>query len=213
MMRPAYGVAFAGLIASLSFWSQAFAIDPKMLALMKAPPEHFRDTVTIKDDSMETVVTFTTVNGFQEKRGLLGIVWNDNFIRAFMDKKTGTVSYQLYQTVMYEGDWRFYTSVNYETPEGLESAELVKIDSSVGGCSGYRSQCTLRETIGFPIGAQLMKEIADKYKPGSVSAWKFRMKSKAGQDWDDGVLPAEAAGLLQAIDAYKVAHPPKALTK
>lgn len=65
--------------------------------------EHFKNTTTVKDDPLDTVATITTVNGFQEKRGLLGIVWDDNFLRAFIDKKSGKTSFQVYQVIYYQG--------------------------------------------------------------------------------------------------------------
>lgn len=65
-------------------------------------PEHFKNTATVKDDSLDTIATITTVNGFQEKRGLLGIVWDDNFLRAHINKKTGQTSFQVYQSIYYQ---------------------------------------------------------------------------------------------------------------
>ncbi|WP_420553819.1 hypothetical protein [Neptuniibacter marinus] len=40
---------------------------------LKLDKEHFKKTLSLKDDSLDTVATFSTVNGFKEKHGLLGI--------------------------------------------------------------------------------------------------------------------------------------------
>jgi len=58
--------------------------------------DHYYHTATVKNDGLDTVAIVTTRNGFQEKRGLLGIVGDDVFLRAFIDKKTGRASYQVY---------------------------------------------------------------------------------------------------------------------
>lgn len=182
------------------------------LALTK---EHFKSTATIKDDSLDTTATITTVNGLQEKRGLLGIVWDDNFLRAFIDKKTGRTTIQLYQVIYYQGSgWNFFQTVNYETPSGPESRPVTIISRDVD-CSGSRyGGCTYTEHIGFDIDEKLLRTIAAGYQPGQRVGWKFKFNAKSGKDYNDGMLPAEVAGFLEAIDAYRASHGlPSAATK
>ncbi len=95
-------------------------------------PEHFKNTATLKDDSLDTIATITTVNGFQEKRGLLSIVWDDNFLRAHINKKTGQTSFQVYQSIYYQGSgWNFYQTANFETPSGPKSVSATIINRDV----------------------------------------------------------------------------------
>lgn len=169
--------------------------------------EHFKNTVTIKDDSLDTTATITTVNGFKEKRGLLGIVWDDNFLRAFINKKTGQTTIQLYQVIYYQGSgWNFFQTVNYETPTGPESRPVTIISRDVN-CSGSRySECTYKEHVGFDVDEKLLRTIAAGYQPGQRAAWRFKFNTKSGKDYNDGMLPAEVAGFLEAIDAYRASH-------
>ena len=169
--------------------------------------EHFKNTATIKDDSLDTKATITTVNGFQEKRGLLGIVWDDNFLRAFINKKTGQTTIQLYQIIYYQGSgWNFFQTVNYETPDGPESRPATIISRDVD-CSGSRySGCIYTEHVGFDIDEKLLHTIAAGYQPGQRAAWKFKFNAKSGKDYNDGMLPAEVAGFLEAIDAYRASR-------
>lgn len=168
-------------------------------------PDHFRSTAKVSDDSLDTTATITTEAGFQDKRGLLGIVWNDNFLRAFVDKKTGTATFQVYQRIAYSGDWRFYQQVNYETPDGPEAAEVTSIARDVIGCSAYGG-CTHDEAFGFEVPETLLRRIATLYQPGAALGWRFKYKAKAGDDWQDGMLPAEIVGMLQVVDAYRREH-------
>lgn len=165
--------------------------------------EHFKNTAMVKDDSLDTVATITTVNGFQEKRGLLGIVWDDNFLRAFIDKKTGKTSFQLYQVIYYQGSgWNFYQTVNFETPSGPQSKPVTVISRDVD-CTGSRySGCTYVEHVAFDVDESLLRTIAVNYSPGQRAGWKFKFTAKSGKDYNDGMLPAEIAGLLDKVDEY-----------
>ena len=165
--------------------------------------EHFKNTATVKDDSLDTVATITTVNGFQEKRGLLGIVWDDNFLRAFIDKKTGKTSFQIYQVIYYQGSgWNFFQTVNFETPSGPQSKPVTVISRDVD-CTGSRySGCTYVEHVAFDVDESLLRTIAANYSPGQRAGWKFKFAAKSGRDYNDGMLPAEVAGLLDKVDEY-----------
>ncbi len=59
------------------------ASGPTVEELISLTPEHFRDTATVKDDVLETTAVISTENGYVE-RGFA-----DDFLRAFIDKKTG----------------------------------------------------------------------------------------------------------------------------
>ena len=174
---------------------------------VKLPKEHFKNTAVVKDDSLETVATISTINGFQEKRGLLGIVWDDNFLRAFIDKKSGKVTYQLYQVLRYQGEgWKFYEVANYETPSGPRSVPLISIGRDVN-CSGSKyGGCLYTEQVAFDVDESLLKTISDKFVPGQMSGWKFKFKAKSGEEYTDGLLPAEAAGLLEKVAEYRIGN-------
>jgi len=175
----------------------------QVLRALSLTPEHFQATSTLKDDSLETVATITTLAGFQYKRGLLKIVHDDNFLRAFIDKKSGETRFQLYQIISYGGSWRFYSTANYETLEGPKSVDLTVVDRDVS-CSRYG--CSYTEHVAFDVEGSLLRTVAEKYRPNEEIVWRFKFKSKAGTEWPDGLLPAEAAGLLAAVDAYKRAQ-------
>jgi hypothetical protein len=126
-----------------------------------------------------------------------------NFLRAFIDKKSGKTSFQVYQVIYYQGSgWNFFQRVNFETPSGPQSKPATVIKRDVD-CTGSRySGCTYIEHVAFDVDESLLRTIASGYSPGKSSTWKFKFTAKSGQDYNDGMLPAEVAGLLDKVDEY-----------
>lgn len=133
-------------------------------------------------------------------------MWDDNFLRAFVDEKSGRTTIQLYQVIYYQGSgWNFYQTVNFETASGPESRPVTIIKRDVD-CSGSRySGCTYVEHVGFDVDEKLLRIIAERYQPGQRAGWKFKFSAKSGKEYNDGMLPAEVAGFLETLDAYRTA--------
>jgi hypothetical protein len=186
-------VALVGCVAEMR--------EEQMSLAVSLTPEHFRDTATVRDDQLDVIATVTTINGFQAKNGLLKIVGDDNFLRAFIDKKTGKTSFQVYQVIYYGGGWRFYNRANYSTLDGPKSVSVTSISRDVVSCSRYG--CSYVEHIAFDIDEKSLRSIAARYQPGQRLAWQFKFLSKSGQDYNDGILPAEVAGFLMRVDQQR----------
>jgi hypothetical protein len=166
--------------------------------------EHFYRTAVVHDDPLDTVATITTARGFQEKHGIMGFVYDDNFLRAFIDKNTGEVTYQVYQVIHYQDrSWNFYNRVNFETLAGPQSRNVTVIGRDVD-CAGSRYRgCTYVEDVGFEVDDSLLRAVASRYVPGDLNVWKFKFGAKSGEDHRDGILSSEVAGFLDRVDAYR----------
>jgi len=174
--------------------------------------EHFYQTSKLSDDSLDILATISTVDGYQEKHGLLGIVWNDNFLRVFIDKKTGSTKFQIYQTINYDAaSWMFYRSVSYETPSGPNTADLTDIKKSFdcSGASKYQG-CSYVEHVGFYVSETILRRLSSGYTPGETKVWKFKFTALSGDTLDETMTLAEIAGALDAVDAYRSGHGLKA---
>ena len=99
IVRPLQYAVFIALTATGA--DAAPKINKAARAYLALTPADVRSLVQIQDDGLDTVATLDTQPVFLEKKGLLGIVWNDNFVRAYVDKKTGKAIFQLYQMVAY----------------------------------------------------------------------------------------------------------------
>ena len=187
--------------------------------LLAMTPEIFEASAQVKDDRLETVAEVNTLNGFQWKQCLLGIVWDDLFLRGYVDKKSGVVTYQVYAVLVWQGSgWPFFKQVNVALPSGTQSFELSRVASDVD-CSGSRyGGCTYFEHVLFTLNDEQLRSIAATYVPGSPNGIAMRFKGQGGVDKDDVLMPSEAAGFLRVMDrvsrpyASALPTPPAAAT-
>lgn len=172
-----------------------------MRRLLAMTPADYAEKTTVDGDDLDTVISFSTHEGFQEKRGLLGIVWSDVFLRAFADKQSDERAFQVYAQIVTQGsEWPRIRSANYETPDGPKRVDVDNIHSDVSCSGGSYGGCTYYETVTFTIDREFLELIGSSYEPGGRNAWRMRFNSQTGQDVDLFVMPAEAAGLLQKVD-------------
>ena len=153
--------------------------------------------LSVKDDDLETEIKIDT-----KGTRILWTVDKDysdiSFIRVWINKTTGKRLFQIYSHVDYEGpDWRFFSTVNYQTPTGPQSAALTKIASRP---YHFYNKLQLSEDVGFEIPEALLRELAGKYIDGSDATFDFRLFAKAGKNKDFSIPMFEIAGLLSKVD-------------
>lgn len=168
--------------------------------------EHFSQTTTVKDDVLETVASFDTQRGFQYRGVLAGS--NDEFLRAFVDKKTGKVTYQLYQIIRYiDSGWHYYNQINYLTQAGTQTASALVISRDVdcAGSTARKRGCEYEEHVSIPLDEAVVRWLASSYTPEKAVTMAYRVEAQAGEPSDERMLSAEAAGLVDRVDAYLVA--------
>ncbi|MFI8667131.1 hypothetical protein ACIGGE_11905 [Qipengyuania sp. NPDC077410] len=180
---------------------------PKQVrAVLAMTPEDHQAKVTLEDDDMEMTAKLHTLQSYQEKHGLLGIVWSDIFLRAFVDKKTGHTDYQVYFTFRGTSEtWPRLNQVNYDSPSGLQNSNLDRIASDVDCTASRYTGCTFTEVVAFDAPEDLLWEVAKRYRADQSppAAWRFRFKGQSGKNVDEGLLAAEISGLLMAVAQYK----------
>jgi len=175
----------------------AYAKDPPLVSLT---PEHFRDTATVKDDPAEAVTVISTEKGYAEHKGPMRMVWNDEYLRSVIDKKTGQKSFQVYAWIIYGGRWRSYETANYQTPAGPKSVPAIQIGRETANCAV--GDCLYTERVAFPVDEDLLRRLAAGNVPGKPAIWAYKFIAKTGPDFAGGLSSAEIAGLLAKIDEY-----------
>lgn len=204
LLTTAAGLLISTVPANAQTKEEKDEPSPKQLVQINAlTPDGVANGVVIEDDDLETIANLTTVEAFRGKRGFNDVVEADNCFRAFVDKRTGRVTYQLYQTIAYAIQRRDFRSVNFATDEGPKTAELLQIGNEITACNN--GVCGYEDTIAFPVSIELMREIAGKYVAGTTYFWRFKFKSRTSFDWEDRISAAEAAGLLIAVERYQAA--------
>jgi hypothetical protein len=167
--------------------------------------DHFAGTTTIKDDALETSVLYSTEKGYQERRGLLGLVPEDQFLRAFHDKRTSKRRYQVYVALAYKSDiWREPMQANFGTPLQTRAVTRVQRQSDCKDRRKYGG-CIRIEHVVFELPEEEFRRVAASATPADPDSkvWDFRLKTMDGKDYA-GTLPiAEFVGLSKAIDAHR----------
>lgn len=177
----------------------------QLAAARALPPEHFANSVTIKDDALETKAMFSTDKGFAEKRGVLGIVSEDQFLRAFIDKRTGARTYQVYVVLGYKSDiWREPFQANLGTP--LTSAIVTRLRRESDCRQKKTSGCIRVEHVAFELPEAEFRRVIETATPTDMRTkmWVFRLKTRDGKDYNGEIPLAEFHGLKAAMDAHKV---------
>jgi hypothetical protein len=169
-------------------------------------PSAFQARTTLSDDALDRVATLTSTNGFVEHRSFGGHAPDDVFLRAFIDKTTGQVSYQVYASIRYRAySWVRWDSATYEAPGGPLSARVDRIARLRTVCQrGWI--CPRSETIGLRIAGSVLRQQAELYIPGVMTPWQFKVTARAGGERILMLSTAEIAGMLMAVDAYRVGH-------
>jgi hypothetical protein len=196
-----FPIALAPFIVLLGLTAHtAYAKDPALLSLTA---EHFRDTATVKDGPDAT--TISTENGFVEHKGPMRMVWNDEYLRSVIDKKTGQKSFQVYAWIIYGGRWRSYETVGYQTTTGPKSVPVTLIDKEMDNCAV--GDCLYTERIAFPVDEELLRQLAATNVPGKPTMWAHKFIARTGADYTGGLSSAEIAGFLAKVDEYTNALP------
>lgn len=169
---------------------------------------HFRETTIVQDDTLDVVAQFSTENGLPgAKNPHDGYYYQHEFLRGFIDKDTGKRAFQLYFTISYPGPQRVFNAATYETPKGTQPAIVTVIKRSK---SCERSQgvtyCDYQEDLGLQLDESLVTWIADRYGNGDQlgQVWHYKFTARSGADFTNVILPAEAKGLLERMQAHRV---------
>jgi hypothetical protein len=156
-------------------------------AAMGLGPTPLRLTPQIESSEFETSTKITGV----EARLSENDPWSRQFLRSWIDKKTGEVTHQLYVFQSYAGDWRFWQGANGEDAQSLPFTEISR---DVGSCA---HGCTLYESFGVSLPDTLLRAHAAGYR---VKAY-----AKSGLTMVVFVSPEQIASQLQAVASAKAA--------
>jgi hypothetical protein len=188
----------AALIVLAAGVGTAGAKDSPLLSLNM---EHFRDTATVLDSPTDSAVTISTENGYKEYRGPLRTVWNDEYLAAVIDKKTGRRSYLVYVWITYTGGLRGYGTASFQSPDGPRSASTTLVVREKSLCAV--GDCTYTDRLTFPVDPDMLRRLAAQYASGTHSVWAFKLAGKSVPIYTGGLSNAEIAGLLARVDSYE----------
>lgn len=161
------------------------------------PMADVKALLSVADDDLDTEAKVST----QPTRALWredSVISNITFIRVWVHKSNGSRRFQIYSHIDYDdADWRSYTTVNYQTPTGPQSAVLTEIASKP-----YHWGKDLRryEDVAFEVPETLLRQVAAKYIDGSDATLNYRLFAQSGGTENFSIPIFEVAGLLAKVD-------------
>jgi hypothetical protein len=202
----ALGHAAAGAVAAALTTSAAAAEKaptPEAAAIARSP-EEIAGMVRITDDPLDTMVRITTEPFYTHRDRTFGGVPGDSYLRAFVDRKSGEVIYQLYFWIRLS-DWQHLRTVSYETPEGPVSVAARTTDGQVTSCGRYG--CRLIETVIVDLPEKVLRSVSASAAAGSGEVWRFKVSGRYGENTSE-MLKTEMAAILLAADRVAARHRP-----
>jgi hypothetical protein len=187
--------AIAGLAAAGVAGAETVRLPAKQTALSA---DHFNAKTQVIDDPLDIETVVSTEHGFRASQGLLKSPASDNHLRAIVDKRTGATRFEVRQTLMYGGSVRGYGEVSYQTSQWPVVAPLTKIRDNASHCFLFEAPEVCREEVSFEISESELRKAA-----AAPTAWAFKFTSDKGYEHRTAITPAEIAGLLKSVDAYR----------
>lgn len=183
----------------------AAAYDRLPAGLARLSPADFASQVRVIDNPRDPRIILSTFDGYTRSRSLRGARADDVHLRALVDRKTGRVSWQVWHELVYVSGPRDFTAVQYLTDGRRHQSNALLVEHGLEGCpptDGIGS-CNQSMRVAFELPERTVREIAAGYRPGARDPWRVRFKDASGRDVTGGLAPAEAAGLITALEAWR----------
>ena len=170
--------------------------------------ESVKNCTQITDDKMSNTVKFNSQDCYTYVGGILRIRSStDYFVRAFKDKTSGSVIYQVY-TQLTSSNWSYPYSASYLMPQADGKRELKQVEGdrlSAGSdvsCSQYG--CTHYEHFTFPLEREYLRKLSENFDQlrAVSNSEDFRIFRKAEGDHDFIININELVGVYRLVESY-----------
>lgn len=180
----------------------AYELLPRSLAALS--PADFAAQIHVADD--QGAVVLSTREGYARGRVVQGAHVDDVHLRAVVDKASGRTTWQVWHDLVTVRRHRNVVSVEYRAGGQLRSARPIGLDHAFGQCPPTDGPgfCNKITRIGFELPEQAVREMAASYVAGSRTPWRLHFRDASGRDVTSGLAPAEAAGLVAALEAWRL---------
>ena len=174
---------FARLLAAASLVATLAAASPASTATELA--------VKVSGDKFSKQISFDGPAAAINPFGGTFRQWN---IRSWLDRDTKATTHQLYVTVSYDGDWRFYDRAADDSATDLR---VTKIGTKVVYCSA--GSCLVSEFVGVDL-----PEATLKAKAGT--GFQIKISAKSGDSLVLEISAAQITAELKAIERYEASN-------
>lgn len=192
-------------LAALAFPAAALAVDSLPRSLAELSSGDFASRVEVTDDPSGAAVVLSTREGYSRARAVKGAHANDIHLRAVVDRNSGRATWQVWHELVTVRGHEGITAVHYMLGGKSRTARPLKAEYWLDDCppADGLGACNRFTRVGFELPERAVREIASAYERGSRRPWKFRFQDASGRDVTSGIAPAEAAGLVRALDTWR----------
>lgn len=191
------------LAAALVIAPAAYGYDKLPRSLAALSPADFADQVQVTAEQGSVVLS--TRLGYARARAVRGAHVDEVHLRAVVDRVSGKVTWQVWHDLVTVRRHRSVVAVQYSSGGELQTARPTVIDHSHGQCPPTDGPgfCNKITRIGFELPENTVREVAAGYAAKSRAPWLVHFRDAAGRDVVSGLAPAEAAGLVAAVEAWR----------
>jgi hypothetical protein len=201
-MKSVYAFATSAFMMMLhvsAFAAEKTPTDKAWRTLSEANVEVLMQKIEVFDEPMEMWIKLTSRRLYKQNTSFIsyfaGARETDNYLRAFVDKKTGQAAYQFVFTTRYIGQYEYIRRANYLTADGPVTAEVNELQNELRRCDAKGCEHYLAVAVDVP------RSVLDWAASRNVNdAWYVRLVS-VDEASDRGVNPKEIAALLAKTDA------------
>jgi hypothetical protein len=176
---------------------------PRGLAALSSAD--FAARTQVVDDPLEQAVVLTTASAYKRGQAMDGAFATDVHLRAAVDRASGKVTWQVWHEMINFRQKLHVAAVQYRSGGALQAGQPARVEKWDEVCqmADTNAPCFTHLRVVFDLPEAAVREIAASWSAGSRTAWPVRFKAEAGDDVTGGLAPAEAAGLVQAVDAWR----------
>lgn len=200
-LRPSTAAALLAVLAISPVPASAVEKLPRPLADLS--PGHFAQQTAISQTPAGIVLS--TQDGYTRARAIKGARADDVHLRAVVDRQSGKVSWQVWHDLVYVGGRKDVSAVHYTVGGAARQATPLHLEHWLGECPATDAPgfCNQFTRIAFELPEAAVREIAASGHAGTTAPWRLRFTDAAGKQITGAIAPAEAAGLVQAFDAWR----------
>ena len=202
-MTRLWPALLAGLAVGVP--QSAAAYDRLPTPLARLSPAYFAGKVRISEDPLGETVTFSTYEGYQRGRSLKGAYAADVHLRAHVDRGNGRVTWQVWHDLITIRGHKAVVAVEYRAGGIWRVVRPSAVHHGFSHCppTDAAGSCNQVTRIAFELPETAVREIAAAGRGGAQQPWQLRFKDASGRDVTGGIAPAEVAGLVAALDAWR----------
>lgn len=194
-------VPLAAVLALGSAQANAHEQLPRSLA--KLSPAHFADAIRIHEQPSGAMV-LSTYDGYTRSRGLDGARGDDIHLRAIIDR-SGRISWEVSHRIVHRSRHLDMRHVEYDFAGTALQISPGTIVHGAVDCppTDALGSCNFATDVTFLLPDAVMRDLAGRYLSGSRQGPVLRFVSSNGPTILSGLAPAEAAGLVHAVDIWQ----------